>query len=84
MSEKRRVRIVNDGKPGYMTQILDADTGQLIDWQMYRVSLDARPHEETKAIIFVDSPIVDVTVDAEILHVCPCCGREDDSQVLGK
>ncbi len=61
MSEKRRVRIQNDGKPGYMTQILDADTGKLLDWQMYRVSLDARPHEETKAIIFVYSPIVVLT-----------------------
>ncbi len=76
MSDKRRVRIVNDGQPGYMTQILDADTGQPIDWQTYHVALSAGLHEETKAIIVVHMPVIDVIVDAEILHICPCCGRE--------
>jgi hypothetical protein len=78
VSDKIRVRIVNDGKPGYMTKVTDVETGQAIDrLKTIYVHIDAE--KETTASLVVYSPVVDLIVDAEILHICPCCGREAEN-----
>lgn len=71
----QRIRIQNDGQPGCMTKITDADTGKELEWQTFRVTLDASYKELPLAIVYVYLPVVDMIVDAKIRHVCPCCGR---------
>lgn len=76
-----KVRIVNNGQPGYMTEITDAETGKRLDWQIFRVELDARGSKEPPtATLYLYMPALDVIADAEIKHVCPCCGQEVSSQ----
>ena len=71
-----RIHIKNDGKPGYMTEITDVETGKSIEY-VVRVAFafDANRHEEPIAILDVAFPIIDVIVDAEIRRVCPVCGK---------
>lgn len=83
--EKRiRVRIQNDGEPGYRTRISDAETGQAIDYvrsvQLSGLAVDTAP----LARIEVWLPIVDVVVDAEITHVCPYCQRAMETDEKAK
>jgi hypothetical protein len=76
MSERVKIRIQNDGQPGYMTKITDAETGKTLDWQIFRVELDARGSKEPPyAVIYCYMPAVDIIADAEIKHVCPVCGK---------
>ena len=80
MSERVKIRIQNDGQPGYMTQVTDAETGKTLDWHIFRVELDARSDRETQAIIYCYMPAVDLIADAEIKHVCPVCGKPEEEQ----
>jgi hypothetical protein len=87
-----KVHIVNDGELAYMTQILDAETGQMVSLAK-RVIIDFDVDKPiARAILYTQSgdkelleryrlhgsvkyPKVDVIADAEIKHVCPCCGQ---------
>lgn len=68
MSEqkKRRVRITHNGglNPVTDTRVLDAETGEMIEW-VSRVELVFDPREGVQAIIYV-IPEADITVDAEV------------------
>ncbi len=71
-----RVRIENDGKHRYATKITDAETGEPFGHVTSAIiQFDANEGSPT-AILVVATPVVDVIVDAEVKHVCPCCGRE--------
>ena len=72
--KKIRVRIVNDGLPGYMTRITDVETGQEIE-RVKEVHFHFDAAKVTIASLVVYAPVVDVIVDAEIKHMCPYCGQ---------
>jgi hypothetical protein len=74
-SNTKRIRIVNDGKPSYDTQVTDAETGVPLE-RVTRVELifDAKD-PRVQAVLTIYEPVVDLLVDAEIRRVCPCCGR---------
>jgi hypothetical protein len=71
-----KVRIQNDGKPGYLTDITDAETGQAIEF-VTRLELEISSSRKSvpSAVLYVAYPVVDVIADAEIKHVCPVCGK---------
>lgn len=77
-----KIHIKNDGQPGYMTKITDAETGKdLSDWHIFRIELDARRNERNEpptAIVYCYMPVVDLIADAEIRHVCPACGKPEE------
>ncbi len=70
-----KVRITNPGKPGYMTKISNAETGELLDLQVTEVTIKAKD-DMPYAILTSIQPVVDIIADAEIKQVCPCCGRD--------
>ncbi len=71
----KRVRIVNHGGPAHLTEVTDTDNGEKVE-NIARVDLSIVPVKEpVKAVITVNAPIVDVIADAEIKHICPCCGK---------
>ncbi len=69
-----KVRIQNDGKPGYTTQVTNAETGEVLDLQVTEVTIKASK-EIPYALLTSILPVVDVIADAEIRHVCPYCGK---------
>jgi hypothetical protein len=78
---KVKLHIQNDGQPGYMTKVTDAETGKELDWQIFRVELDANWKELPTAIVYCYMPAVDIIADAEIRHVCPVCGKSEEEKV---
>src|ERR1700739_3903026 len=81
----RRVRIQNDGGPGYNTKITDADTGKSIYRVFHCRLVDINVQEMPKAILWMYTPVVDVTVDADVVTQCPYCGaQKPDPEELSK
>lgn len=79
----RRVRIQNDGGPGYATKLTDADTGQPIDRIFHIRLVDLDVKEIPKVLLWQYTPVIDVTANAEIVGVRPCCGtQKPDPQKL--
>lgn len=79
MSNKR-VRIVNDGQPSYMTKITDAETGKDIPNVIaIAIDLDVK-NPVVEAVVTTVMPTVDIIADATIEQVCPCCGRPTGEQ----
>ena len=79
MSEQqkpRRIRIVNDGGPGYATRITDADTGEHIDNIFHIRLVDIDVHDLPRAILWAHMPVVDVIANAEVIECCPYCGQQ--------
>lgn len=72
----RRVRITNDGGPGFCTQITDADTGQPIDKVFHIRLVDIGVQDLPKAILWTYSPVIDVIANAEIVEQCLYCGAQ--------
>jgi hypothetical protein len=69
----RRVRVVNDGQPGYATRITDADTGQPLD-SIYHVKVvDIDVRDVPKIFLWSHQPVIDIVGDAETTNVCPLC-----------
>lgn len=71
-----RVRIQHDGNgpAGYNTHITDAETGEPLGY-VQRVEMDIQANSDpVTAILTVAMPVLDIIADAEIKHVCPCCG----------
>ena len=69
----RRVRVVNDGQPGYATRITDADTGQPLD-SIYHVKVvDIDVRDVPKIFLWSHQPVIDIVGDAEPTNVCPLC-----------
>lgn len=69
----RRVRIQNDGKPGYATRITDAETGQSIDNIYHAKMVDIDVHDNPRILLWAYSPVIDIVGDAETVEVCPLC-----------
>src|SRR5882762_7335090 len=69
----RRVRVQNDGGPGYNTKITDADTGQPID-NIYHVKVvDIGVRDNPRVLLWAHNPVIDITGVAETINVCPLC-----------
>jgi len=76
----RRVRIQNDGGPGYNTKITDADTGQPID-NVYHVKVvDIGVRDNPRVLLWAHNPVVDITGVAETTNVCPLCKSRRDAE----
>jgi hypothetical protein len=70
-----KIKIVNEGQPGRMTRIFDADTGKSLDYvTRVEVALDISA-EPPHAVIYQAFPLVEIIADAEVKQICPCCGR---------
>jgi hypothetical protein len=76
-SSIKRVRIFNDQRAAYNIKVTDAETGALIE-NVSRISFDVRTKDPMRAVLYIASPIVDIIADADIRHICPCCGKEKD------
>src|SRR5579859_4649256 len=74
----RRVRIQNDGDPGYNTKITDADTGQSIDNIYHAKIVDIGVRDNPRILLWAHNPVVDITGVAETTHVCPLCKARRD------
>ncbi len=71
-----KIRIQNDGGPGYMTQLTNAETGETIEHATgVEVNLVIGVRDMPKATITTIAPVVDVITDAEIRQVCALCGK---------
>ena len=71
-----RVRIVNDGEPGYMTKLTDAETGAPIERATdATITVDFSVRDIPRAYITTICPRVDVVADAQMHEVCPHCGK---------
>jgi hypothetical protein len=78
----RQVRIKNDGKPAFFTEVTDAETGEKIEMvTKLTFTFDAKDRQTPMALLYVAMPVVDVIVDAEIRYICPVCGKptEEDA-----
>lgn len=75
-----KVRIVTNDKPGapvmpgWATQIMDAETGEPVEG-VYKITVNMDMKHPITALVYAYAPIVDVIADAEIRHVCRCCGH---------
>lgn len=78
-----KVRITHDGNgPGYNARVTDAETGEPLGY-VQRVEIDIQANSDlARAILTVAMPVVDVIADAEIKHICPCCGREQEEEAI--
>ncbi len=73
-----KIRIQNDGQSAYMTTVTNAETGEHIT-NAFRFELDVSKHKDMPvAVLYIYSPVIDWTGDAEIKQICPCCGREKE------
>ena len=75
-AKPRRVRIVNDGGPGYATKITDAETGQHIDNVFHIRLVDIDVKDVPRAILWTYTPVVDVVAYADIVDCCKYCGQQ--------
>jgi len=78
----RRIRIVNNGEPGYATQVTDAETGETLEFGITEVRITASK-DVPQAILTAILPAIDVIADAEINHVCPYCGKPKEEERYG-
>jgi len=72
-----RVRIQNEGQPGYMTRVTDVETGKelaMVKSADLTIRFDASDRNMPVAHLTVYAPVVDVIADADIKYICPCCG----------
>ena len=69
----RRVRIQNDGRPGYDTKITDAETGQDISHIYHVKVIDIDVRDNPRVLMWAHNPVVDVVGYAETINVCPLC-----------
>src|SRR5437899_147820 len=74
--QPRRVRIVNNGGPGYATQITDANTGQHISNVFHIRLVDIDVKDVPRAILWTHMPVVDVIANAEVVECCLYCGQQ--------
>ena len=75
-----KVCIQNDGKHGYSTRITSCETGQELQYVTKAVITFEASAEAPTADLIMVYPVVDIIADAEIKHVCPCCGRPVDEE----
>jgi hypothetical protein len=74
-----KVRIVNEGKPGFFTTITDAETGQdLGDFMISEIHIEV--HDRIPTAILTCSPAFDIIAEAAIKRMCPCCGLPIDKE----
>jgi len=74
-----KVRIVNEGKPGFFTTITDAETGQdLSDLMITEIRIEV--HDRIPTAILTCTPAFDIIAEAAIKRTCPCCGLPIDEK----
>jgi predicted RNA-binding Zn-ribbon protein involved in translation (DUF1610 family) len=70
-----KVRIVNNGQPGYATKITDAGTGEdLSGLQLTEAHIRIRDNTPTIILTSI-MPVIDITGEAHIVYRCPHCGK---------
>jgi hypothetical protein len=75
-----KVRIVNDGGPGYATKITNAETGEdLSGLQLTEAHIRVRDNIPTIILTSV-LPVLDITGEAKIIYRCPHCGKALEKQ----
>ncbi len=77
----KRVRIASEDTVGYKARVTDADTGESID-NVFRVEIDFNANQLITAKLTCYSTVLDLIADAEIQHICPCCGKPDEGQAI--
>lgn len=87
-----KVRITHNGaiEANHYTRVTDLETGQPLEYVKH-VALDIPANNDPiTATITVAGPEIDIIADAEIKHVCPCCGtpqkeeQQEESPFLGR
>jgi hypothetical protein len=76
MSERKQVRITNDGGDFFKTRIVDMETGKTIPMV---VSIDWHADNDNDVPLATIKTLlsqIDVETGAEIITVCPECGGE--------
>lgn len=68
-----KVKITIDGTP-QGTKITNAETGEGIN--AFRLEVFQNVFEIPRAHIWIYSPICEMTADAKITIICPCCKQE--------
>jgi hypothetical protein len=69
----KRVKIFNPGGAGWQTKVMDAETGEeMLDLSHIEIGIDLRGMPTATIYTFI-APEVDITVNAEVKQVCPCC-----------
>ena len=75
-----KVRIQNEDGQSYKTKITDIETGKELEYiGPIEVSGDAGSGP-LKARLTQYWIAVDIIAEAEIKHLCPCCGRSVDEE----
>ena len=75
-----RVRIVNDGKHVYNTRFTSVETGEEMQY-ISEATIHFKADDKLPTVeLTMIHPTVDIIADAEIKHVCPCCGRPVDEK----
>ena len=72
-----RVRIQDDGTSRYGTKVTDVETGASID-DAFSAIVTMRAGHQTQVQLSVYAPVVDIIADAEVRHIRPACGRENE------
>ena len=75
-----KVRITNDGKHNYNTHFTSIETGQELLYVTKATITFNASQEAPTADITMLYPEVDIIADAEIKHVCRCCGHPVDEK----
>ena len=75
-----KVRIQNEDGLSYNTKITDIETGKDLEYIGYFELSGEASSGPLKVRLTQYWVAVDVIADAEIKHVCPCCGRPVDEQ----
>lgn len=71
-----QVRIVNDGQHFYHTQFTSVETGEELQY-VTEALIRYKAGEPLPTVqLTMIHPSVDIIADAEIRHICPCCGRD--------
>jgi hypothetical protein len=72
----RRVRIQNEGGPGYVTKITDADTGEFINNLFHARIVDLDVNNVPRAILWAHMPAIDIIAHAKVFEICPYCKQQ--------
>lgn len=71
-----KVRIVNEGKPAYMTHITDAETGQEVPGVVRFTMIGDANADTIRTTLTLIHPHLDIQSDADVTYICPCCGQK--------
>ena len=71
-----KVRIQNDGKPGYFTRVTDAETGEELHINLVHLEIDVKSRiPYAQFVSLFSAPAMDIVADASITRICRHCGQ---------